>query len=255
VAQLAADAVDKAAAASSFDLDALLREERTLANTRYGCLRACHITLLLLPPPCAPAPGGEQPSVAERCAAAADDAVRPFALRRLAQSVLLYGGSVLDALTEATTHLVVLPHSGWVLPSADVPAAPPSPPPTLADAEASLAARDPAQAALLRHRLAARAGGDDDALPLVAVSRGWLDARLACADAAVAPLTPSSSGEQQPLPQPPSVLHFVLPEGDAAPSAAGAAMRKRGAAELEDGAGASERIVLQRVCWMTGRPE
>lgn len=207
LAKLAAESV-AAALAKAFSLEALVAEERALSVAKYGRLRALRVLLQQLPPRPADLAAAAA-SVAGAAAAAADDAVRPFAARRLAQMVELHGGTISDTLDDATTHIIALPHAGWAaLSDMDMTcvgrrAAAPPPPPSLEEVEAALAARSPAEAALLNARLRARM--HDGAQPLFVVSREWLDERLAAADAAVAPATPDTVRKE-----PPSELGFAL---------------------------------------------
>ena len=196
------------------DVAQLLASERVLSDTPFSCLREVHVTLLQLPP--------QRPSrfarQADAVAAAADDAVRPYAYQRLVRRIQLYGGTVSEELNAETTHLVALPHAGWadVAPGAMLLQRPPL---TRADVEAALEAHSPAQAALMRSRVrpVTASSRDSDAGPghLWILSREWLENRLACADAAAA--------QRQGDDAAPEMLFMPsceLPEGDAAPHGA-----------------------------------
>lgn len=187
------------------DVATMLAEERTLSDTAFSCMRTCHVTLLLLPAPRA----SRHARQADGVAAAADDAVRSHAFQRLMRGIRLYGGVASEELSEETTHLVALPHAGWasVAPGSALLQ---HPPPTLADVEAELERRSPAQAALLRKRTRPLANSRDSGAgpgQLWVVSRAWLDNRLACADAGAAPPEAGSAAAPQV-----GYLHdFVLP--------------------------------------------
>jgi hypothetical protein len=185
------------------DVAAMLAEERELSDTPFSCMRTCNVTLLLLPPP-RPSRHARQ---ADGVAAAADDAVRSHAYQRLMRGIRLYGGVASEELSEETTHLVALPHAGWAS-VAPGTALLQHPPPTLADVEAELQRRSPAQAALLRERTRPLANSRDSgagAGQLWVVSRAWLDNRLACADAGVAEAGSAA------VPQVGYLHDFVLP--------------------------------------------
>jgi len=227
---LAADIADKVAAElQAVDVAAMLAAEHKLSDTPYGCMRSLHITLLLLPPHRASAYARQ----ADAVAAAADDAVRPYAYQRLMRGIQLYGGVASEELSEETTHLVALPHAGWasLAPGALLLQ---RPPPTLADVEAALAERSPAQARLLRRRVQPQADSrDSSAGHLWVLSREWLDDRIACAAAGAA----AHEDHAAPARMPRFMLDFVLTEGAAAPRAkrhAGGDSPRRVAPRLDD---------------------
>ena len=190
------------------DVAQMLAAERQLSDTPFSCMRSFHVTLLPLPP----RRTSRFARQADSIAAAADNAVRPYAYQRLVRSIQLYCGVVSEELSEDTTHLVALPHEGWasVAPGAVLLQ---HPPPTRADVEAALEARSPAQAELMRRRVRpVDSSRESSAMQghLWIVSREWLDNRLECAAAGAAPRKAGAAAPQLRF------MHdFVLPEGPA----------------------------------------
>ena len=190
------------------DVAQMLAAERELSETPFSCMRTFHITLLPLPP----RSHSHFARQADSIAAAADDAVRPYAYQRLVRSIQLYCGVVSEELSEDTTHLVALPHEGWASVASGVVLLR-HPPPTRADVEVALEARSPAQAELLRRRVCPVASSRESSAMqghLWIVSHDWLDNRLECAAAGAAPHQAGAVAPQLRF------MHdFVLPEGPA----------------------------------------